>query len=145
MSSVNQVVLIGNLGKDPVVLKNTEQGSFVRLSLATSKRFKTKAGEIQDDIQWHTVYLSNGIGRLAANHLKKGNKIFVFGELRTRDWQDKNGETHRVTAVYGRELKFLNNKPQLSNGMSEPVEDNHAYINAMQEIRKVLDTTSETK
>jgi single-strand DNA-binding protein len=145
MSSVNQVNLLGNLGKDPEVLKSTDQGNFVRLSLATSKRFKSKTGEVQEDIQWHTVYLSNGLGKSAATHLKKGAKIFVSGELRTRDWQDKNGETHRITAVYAREIKFLSSPLQKNDPMSDLVEEDGAYLNAMQEIRKVLNSTSETK
>jgi single-strand DNA-binding protein len=145
MSSVNQVILIGNLGKDPEVLQSTDQGSFVRLSLATSKKVKNKSGEIQEDIQWHTVYLNNGLGRLAATHLNKGAKIFVSGELRTRNWQDKKNETHRLTAIYAREIKFLSSKSQKNDVMSNQVEGDSAYINAMQEIRKVLNPTSETK
>ena len=145
MSSVNQVILIGNLGKDPEVLKSTDQGSFVRLSLATSKKLKTKSGEVKEDIQWHTVYLNNGLGRLAATHLKKGAKIFVSGELRTRDWQDKKGELHRVTAIYAREIKFLSSLSQKSVPMSDQVEEDGAYLDAMQEIRRALNPTSETK
>jgi single-strand DNA-binding protein len=145
MATVNQVTLIGNLGKDPEVLKSTELASFVRLSLATSKKFKSKTGEVQDDIQWHTVYLNNGLGRLAATYLKKGAKIFVSGELRTRDWQDKKGELHRITAVYAREMKFLSSPSQKKDPMSDQVEEDSAYLNAMQEIRKVLNSTSEAK
>ena len=145
MSSVNQVILIGNLGKDPEVLKSTDQGDFVRLSLATSKKIKSKSGEVQEDIQWHTVYLNNGLGRLAATHLKKGAKVFVSGELRTRDWQDKKNEMHRVTAIYAREIKFLSNKLQKNDEMSDQVEGDGAYINAMQEIRKALSPNPETK
>jgi single-strand DNA-binding protein len=145
MSSVNQVILIGNLGKDPEVLKSTEEGSFVRLSLATSKKMKIKTGEIQEDIQWHTVYLNGFIGSLAAAHLKKGAKIFISGELRTRDWQDKNGVNHRITAVYAKEIKFLSNKPKTSDAISDHVEEDGAYMNAMREIRQALSPASETK
>jgi single-strand DNA-binding protein len=145
MSSLNQVMLLGNLGKDPEVLKSTDIGSFVRLSLATSKKFKSKTGEVQEDIQWHTVYLNNNLGKLAATHLKKGAKIFVSGELRTRNWQDKNDVMHRVTAVYAKEIKFLSNKSQKGDPMSDQVEEDGAYITAMQEIRKALNPASETK
>jgi single-strand DNA-binding protein len=142
MSSVNLVMLIGNLGKDPEVLKSTESGSFVRLSLATSHKYKTKAGEVQEDIQWHTVYLNNNLGNLAATYLKKGAKIFVSGELRTRDWQDKQGQVHRVTAIYAREIKFLSTKSP-SSAPGYPVEEDSAYIKAMQDIRQALGTSSE--
>ncbi len=142
MSSLNQTMLIGNLGKNPEVLKSTEQGSFVRLSLATSKKFKTKTGEVQEDIQWHTVYLNNGLGKLAATYLKKGAKVFVSGELRTRDWQGKNGETHRITAVYAKELKFLSTQPRKDGSvLSDSIEENHSHINAMQEIGNILNSS----
>jgi single-strand DNA-binding protein len=115
------------------------------LSLATSKKFKSKIGEVQEDIQWHTVYLNNSLGKLAATHLKKGAKIFVSGELRTRNWQDKNDVMQRVTAVYAKEIKFLSSKSQKGDPMSDQVEEDGAYITAMQEIRKALNPTSETK
>ena len=78
MSSLNQVNLIGMLGRDPEVLKSTEKGDFVRLSLATTKRYRIMEGKIQEDTQWHVVYVSNGLGRIAATHLKKGARIFVL-------------------------------------------------------------------
>ena len=143
MSSVNLVMLIGNLGKDPDVLKSTETGSFVKLSLATSRKFKTTAGTVQDDIQWHTVYLNNNLGKLAATYLKKGAKIFVSGELRTRDWQDKQGQVHRITAIYAREVKFLSTKSSNHSMPADLVEEDSTYVNAMQDIRQALGTTSE--
>jgi single-strand DNA-binding protein len=139
MSSVNVIMLLGNLGKDPEVLKSTDRGAFVRLSLATSKKFKLKTGEVQEDIQWHTVYLSNGLGKSAATYLKKGAKIFITGELRTNEWQDKEGKSHRSTAIYAKELKFLSTHSQKNDSMlSDSIEENHVHINAMQEISKTL-------
>lgn len=105
MSSLNQVMLIGNLGKDPEILQMSEFGSFVRLTLATNRKFKTKMGEIKEDTQWHTVYLNNIIGKVSASILKKGAKIYVSGELRTRDWKSKSGQVHRLSAIYAREIK----------------------------------------
>src|SRR5579872_1523064 len=105
MSHLNQVMLIGNLGKNPEVLKTTEQGDFVRLSLATTKRYKDKSGEKQSDTQWHVVYLSNRLGRLGSSYLNKGDKVFISGELRTREWFDDEGQRHFHTSVYARELK----------------------------------------
>lgn len=139
MSSLNQVNLIGNLGRDPEVLKTTEQGDFVRLSLATTKRYRSKDGKVQEDTQWHTLYLSNGLGRIASNHLKKGARIFISGELRTQEWQDKAGKKHFSTAVYVRELKFLSIKPQeKKEELPDSIEENAAYGKAMQQIREAL-------
>jgi single-strand DNA-binding protein len=150
MSFFNQVILVGNLGKDPEVLQVSELGSFVRLSLATNKKFKTKEGEIREDTQWHTVYLNNSLGRVAAATLKKGAKLLVSGELRTRDWKDKEGQVHRLTAVYAKEMKFLSAKPQdethqdeAHDALDQPQEDNadehQDYKKAKQEIDHALD------
>lgn len=138
MSYFNQVILIGNLGKDPDVLKSTEQGDFVRISLATSRRFRDKNGELQTDTQWHVIYLSNRIGKIASSYLKKGDKIFLIGELRTREWFDDKGVRHFHTSVYAKELKFVNVKPQ-DDLQHELVQKQDAYSTAMQEIRTALD------
>ena len=137
MSSLNQVMLIGNLGKDPEVLQVSELGSFVKLSLATHKKFKTRNGEEREDTQWHTVYLNNRIGRIAAVSLKKGAKIFISGELRTHDWQDKAGNVYRTSAIYAREMKFLSHKSHENEVLDFSDEDN-VYEKAKQEIDKTL-------
>lgn len=141
MSSLNQVNLIANVGRDPEVLKKSEQGAFVKLSLATSRRYRSKDGKIQEDTQWHSVYLSNGLGKIASEHLKKGAKIFITGELRTHGWTDKSGKSHFSTAIYAKDLKFLSVKPQekKENDLPEPNEENDAYSKAMEQIRDALD------
>jgi single-strand DNA-binding protein len=136
MTSLNQVNLIGYLGRDPEVLKSTDQGEFVRLSLATTKKYRSKDGKVHEDTQWHTVYLSNGLGKVASSYLTKGARIYVSGELRTREWQNKNGQTLFSTAVYARDLKFLNTKPK-DKDFPEPVEET-AYSKAIEEIRDAL-------
>lgn len=140
MSSLNQVNLIGNLGRDPEVLKKSEQGDFVKVSLATTKRYRLKDGTIHQDTQWHNVYLSNGLGRIASEHLKKGVCIFISGELRTHVWQDKSGKSHVSTAIYARDLKFLSKKAQekKEDDLPEPNEENSAYGKAMDQIREAL-------
>jgi len=138
MSYFNQVILIGNLGKDPDTLKSTEQGNFVRLSLATSRRFKDKNGELQTDTQWHVIYLGNRLGKIASSYLRKGDKIFLVGELRTREWFDDQGTRHFHTSVYAKELKFVNVKPQ-EDFQHELVPKQDAYTTAIQEIRTALD------
>ncbi len=138
MSSFNQVILIGNLGKDPEVLQVSELGSFVRLSLATHKKFKTKDGEVREDTQWHTVYLNNNLGRVAAASLKKGAKVLISGELRTRDWQDKEAQVHRLTAVYAKEMKFLSAKPRETTDEAEFLDEDNAYEKAKRDIDQIL-------
>jgi single-strand DNA-binding protein len=139
MSSLNQVNLIGNLGRDPDVLKSTENGDFVRLSIATTKKFRSKDGKVHEDTQWHTVYLSNGLGKVASTYLKKGARIYISGELRTREWKNKDGQTHLSTAVYARDLKFLSIKsPQEINELPDPSIEDGPYSKAIEEIRDAL-------
>jgi len=143
MSSLNQIMLIGNLGKDPEILQTTELGSFVRIVLATNRKFKTKTGEVREDTQWHTVYLNYALGKVAATILKKGAKIFVSGELRTRDWQSKSGQVHRLSAVYAREMKFLCIKPREAEDVLESSEEESAYEKAKREIDQALSRRSD--
>lgn len=111
MSSFNHVVLIGRLGKAPEALKTSEKGSFVRLSLATVKKYSTAKGKVKTDTQWHMVYASNGIGKAALEHLKKGAQVCVAGELRNTQWTDKDQRQHYASAVYAEKLIFLGSKP----------------------------------
>jgi single-strand DNA-binding protein len=127
MASLNQVMLIGNLGKAPEELKNSKNGSFVRVSLATTKKYTNEKGQLQDSTQWHTVYFSNKLGKIALDHLTKGSQIYVSGELRHTEWQDKDNQKRFSTAVYASELKFLDKK--LSDTMQN-VEDLPEDINS---------------
>jgi single stranded DNA-binding protein len=142
MSSLNQIMLIGNLGKDPEVLQTTELGSFVRIVLATDRKFKTKTGEVREDTQWHTVYLNYALGKVAAPILKKGAKIYVSGELRTRDWQSRSGQVHRFTAVYAREIKFLCIKLREAD-VFESADEESLYEKAKREIDYILSRAAE--
>jgi single-strand DNA-binding protein len=112
MLSLNQVMLIGYLGTDPNILTNTETEAFVKLSLATTKKYTHANGHLQQDTQWHTVYVSNALGKSVAAHLKKGAKIFVSGELKAHTWQSKDNQKHVTWGVYAKELMFLDTKPK---------------------------------
>lgn len=107
MSSSNQVQLIGNLGEDPELLKESDSGYFVRLSVATNKSYTDAKGETITKPQWHTVYLNNGLGKYAKTHYKKGHKVYVRGELENRCWKDKEGKKCYKTAVYAKECYAL--------------------------------------
>ena len=89
MKSVNKVILIGNLGKDPEV-KFTPQGTPVaKITLATNERFKGKDGQWQDRTEWHNVVLWQRLAEIAGEYLKKGGKVYIEGRLQTRSWDDK--------------------------------------------------------
>lgn len=88
--SVNKVILIGNLGKDPEV-KYTPSGTAVaKFSLATNERYKDKAGEWQDRTEWHNIVAWQRTAEIAGEYLKKGRSVYIEGRLRTDSWEDKN-------------------------------------------------------
>ena len=106
--SVNKVILIGNLGKDPEV-KYTPQGTPVaKLTVATNERFKDKSGEWQDRTEWHNVVLWQRLAEIAGEYLKKGGKVYIEGRLQTRSWDDKtSGQKKYMTEVVGSDLVLL--------------------------------------
>lgn len=106
--SVNKVILIGNLGKDPE-LKHTSSGTAVAtMTIATNERFKDKSGEWQDRTEWHNVVLWQRLAEIAGEYLKKGGKVYIEGRLQTRSWDDKQtGQKKYMTEVVANDLVLL--------------------------------------
>jgi single-strand DNA-binding protein len=99
--SVNKVILVGNLGKDPEVRKTQDGKSIVQLSVATSDSWRDKnTGERREKTEWHRVVIFNdGLARVAEQYLKKGAKVYVEGQLQTRKWTDQSGQEKYTTEV----------------------------------------------
>lgn len=110
--SVNKVILMGNVGKDPDVKTFDNGGVVAQFPLATTKRgFKTKDGkEVPERTEWHNIVLSNGLAKVAEQYVKKGDKLYIEGELRTRSYEDNNGVKHFITEVYGYDMEMLTPK-----------------------------------
>jgi len=111
--SVNKVILIGNLGKDPEV-KYTPQGTPVaKLTLATNERYKDKNGEWQDRTEWHNVVLWQRLAEIAGEYLKKGGKVYIEGRLQTRSWDDKQTNQKKyMTEVVANDLVLLGGRSE---------------------------------
>lgn len=116
--SVNKVILMGNVGKDPEYKDFDNGGSVAQFTLATTKRgFKTKDGkEVPERTEWHNIVLSNGLAKVAEQYVKKGDKLYIEGELRTRSYEDNNGVKHFITEVYGFNMEMLSPKKDGQNG-----------------------------
>lgn len=99
--SVNKVILIGNLGRDPEVRKTQDGKSIVQLSIATSENWRDKnTGERREKTEWHRVVIFNeGLTRVAEQYLKKGSKVYIEGQLQTRKWTDQSGQEKYTTEV----------------------------------------------
>jgi single-strand DNA-binding protein len=114
--SVNKVILIGNLGKDPEV-KRFENGAVIAsFSIATSESYVDKqSGEKKEITDWHDVVLWRGLAEVAEKYLHKGTKIYVEGKLKKRSWQDKEGNTRYSTEVVGDEMTILSRQENKEN------------------------------
>jgi len=99
MASVNKVILIGNLGRDPEVRYMPEGGAVTNISIATTDTWKDKSGEKQERTEWHRVAFFGRLAEIAGEYLKKGSQVYVEGALRTRKWQDKEGQERYTTEI----------------------------------------------
>ncbi len=116
MASLNKVMLIGNLGKDPEVRFTASGQAVASFSLATSEKFKGKTGEWEERTEWHNITLWGKLAEIAGEYLSKGKTIYVEGRLQTRKWQDKSGNDRYTTDVVGDKMQMLSPKGERSGG-----------------------------
>nr|WP_319400090.1 single-stranded DNA-binding protein [uncultured Carboxylicivirga sp.] len=107
--SVNKVILIGNVGKDPEVRHFENDGAVANFTLATTERgYTTRNGqEIPDRTEWHNIVVWRGLAKVVENYVKKGTQVYIEGKLRTRSWDDKDGNKRYTTEVYADNLQLL--------------------------------------
>lgn len=106
MASVNKVIILGTLGRDPEA-KETANGILVNMSLATSRRYKDSSGNLQEETEWHRVTLFGRIAEVARDYLKKGDSAYVEGRLKTRSFEDKNGVKKSYTEILAETIQLL--------------------------------------
>ncbi len=124
MAGVNKVILIGNLGKDPEVRHLEGGASVANFPLATTETFKDKNGNRQEQTEWHNIVVWRGLADVAEKYLKKGMTIYLEGKLRTRSWDDKEGNKRYTTEIVGDSFTMLSkrdNNSQPSNDDSTPI------------------------
>lgn len=108
---VNKVILIGNLGVDPDVRYTPNGAAVANISVATSEVWKDKqSGENQERTEWHRVVFFNRLAEIVGEFLKKGSKVYVEGSLRTRKWQDKNGQDRYTTEIVASSMQILDSR-----------------------------------
>ena len=117
---INKVILIGNVGVDPDVRYLPNGNAVTTLSIATSESWKDKTtGEKQDRTEWHRVVCFNRLGEIAGEYVRKGSKLYVEGSLRTRKWQDQQGQDKYTTEIVANDIQMLDSK----GGSSSNYED----------------------
>jgi len=111
MAGVNKVILVGNLGKDPEVKYLDSGVAVANFSLATSESYKNKEGERVNQTEWHNIVLWRGLAEVAEKWLKKGSSIYIEGKIKTRKWEDKDGNTRYNTEILADNMTMLGSKP----------------------------------
>lgn len=110
MSSINKVILIGHLGRDPEVRYGADGVAIANISVATTETWKDKNGDKQEKTEWHRVSFFGKLAEIAAEYLKKGSLVYVEGRLQTRKYQDKDGVEKYSTEVIAQTMKMLGGK-----------------------------------
>jgi len=121
MSSVNKVILIGNLGADPEVKFTPSNRAVCTLRIATSESFKDKAGQKQERTEWHRIIVWGEQGENCGKYLAKGRTVYVEGKLQTRSWDDKDGTKKYATEIIADRVNFL------GSGQKKPVADGTSW------------------
>lgn len=108
MASVNKVILVGNLGRDPEVRYSPEGSALCNISIATTSNWKDKnTGERREDTEWHRVVMYNRLAEVAGEYLRKGRPVYIEGRLRTRKWQNKEGQDVYTTEIIADQMQML--------------------------------------
>jgi single-strand DNA-binding protein len=117
MASVNKVILVGNLGRDPEVRYSADGNAICNLSLATTSNWKDKSsGERREETEWHRVTMYNRLAEIAGEYLRKGRPVYIEGRLRTRKWQNKEGQDQYTTEIIADQMQMLGGRDGGSDG-----------------------------
>ena len=120
MASINKVILVGNLGRDPETRYMPEGGAVTNVSIATTDTWKDKtSGEKKEATEWHRVVFFNRLAEIAGEYLKKGSQVYVEGRLRTRKWQDKEGQEKYTTEIVCDTMQMLGGRQGMGGGTGE--------------------------
>ncbi len=112
---INKVILIGHLGQDPETRYMPSGGAVTNLRLATSESWKDKnTGDQQERTEWHNVAMFGRLAEIAAEYLRKGSQVYIEGRLRTRKWQDRDGNDRWTTEIVANEMQMLGGRPDSS-------------------------------
>jgi len=120
MASVNKVILVGNLGADPETRYMPNGDAVANIRLATTESWKDKAsGEKREITEWHRVVFYRKLAEIAGQYLKKGSAVYIEGRIRTRKWQNKDGQDQYTTEIEANEMQMLGGKPAGDSAQSQ--------------------------
>jgi single-strand DNA-binding protein len=116
MASVNKVILIGNLGRDPETRYTADGAAITNITIATSRKYKDSSGQQQEETEWHRIAFFGRLAEIAGEYLKKGRPVYVEGRLRTRKWQDKEGQDRYTTEIVADQMQMLGSREGMGGG-----------------------------
>ena len=128
MASVNKVIIIGNLGKDPEVRYMPSGSAICNITVATTRQWKNKeSGDKMEETEWHRVSFFDRQAEIAGEYLKKGSSVYVEGRLKTRKWTDKEGVERYTTEIISDVMQLLGSRQGAGGGQAGPDDDNGGY------------------
>lgn len=110
MASVNKVILLGNLGRDPETRYSPDGAAITNVSIATSRKYKDSSGQLQEETEWHRVVFFGRLAEIAGEYLRKGRPVYVEGRLKTRKWTDKEGNDKYSTEIVAESMQLLGSR-----------------------------------
>jgi len=114
--SVNKVILVGNVGKDPETRYLDESTAITKFPMATSETYKNRAGERVSNTEWHNIVLWRGLAQVAEKYVKKGTQIYIEGRIKTRSYDDADGNKKYITEIVGDQMQLLGRRPDDGEG-----------------------------
>lgn len=130
MASVNKVILLGNLGKDPEMRALPNGDAVVNFSIATSENWKDKDGNKKEKTEWHNIIMFRKLAEIAKEYLKKGGSVYLEGSLQTRKWTDKEGKERYTTEVVATSMQMLGKKEDSNQAPANMSKGHENPINA---------------
>lgn len=117
--SVNKAILLGNLGKDPVVRKLDNGRAVAQFTIATNEKYKDRTGNMVTSTEWHNVVVWTPLAEIAEKYLRKGSQVYIEGKITTREYTDKDGQNRRTTEVVAREMTLVGSGNASSGGYGD--------------------------
>lgn len=131
MAAVNKAIILGNLGRDPEVRYTTDGNAVTTFSVATTETRKDRDGNSQEHTEWHRIVVFGRLAEVCGEYLAKGRSVYVEGSIRTRSWDDREGNKRYTTEIVGRTVQFLSPRGEgggrQSRSEAPPPEDDFVY------------------
>lgn len=136
MASVNKVIVLGNLGKDPEMRYTPNSEAVCNFSIATTENWKDKDGVKKEKTEWHNIVMYRKLAEIAGEYLKKGSAVYLEGKLQTRKWQTKEGQDRYSTEIIADQMQMLGGKSAPSEVSAKPIREHKTQPNTFDDLEQ---------